>query len=141
LLLFSGPHPDCNWLATTTLADLKPSNVLLKLDATGQAKEGVLAKLTDFGQSHVMCPGASHVSGHVGGTPWNVAPEVAALHRVSPASDMYAYGVLMWTLYSGCKPYEVDGVSGQAQRHAAFPGLGQGDPQQPPGPFTDLMHQ
>jgi serine/threonine protein kinase len=80
--------------------DLKPSNVLL--DRTGRVL------VTDFGLAVRRDPVAG--SGAVGhqapaGTPAYMAPEMFE-GRVSPRSDIYALGILMFQVLTGGVPFE-----------------------------------
>jgi serine/threonine protein kinase len=84
-------------------ADLKPANILLKLEQNSQ--HAVTAKLADFGVSAVVDPGATHVSNFSRGTPFWIAPEVAFSHKASHASDVYSFGVMAWSLYTGREPF------------------------------------
>ncbi|GFR43418.1 hypothetical protein Agub_g4499, partial [Astrephomene gubernaculifera] len=81
--------------------DLKPENVLLK---EANNRRGFTAKLADFGLSELRSSDGQ-VVGDLGGTVTHVAPESVMQRQVSAASDMYAFGILMWELYSGQQPY------------------------------------
>ncbi|XP_026122240.1 receptor-interacting serine/threonine-protein kinase 3 [Carassius auratus] len=82
--------------------DLKPSNVLLD--------DSLRAKLTDFGLSRV----ARSVSrcreneDDDGGTLSYMPPEAlqSINHKASKATDVYSYGVLLWSIVTGKEPYE-----------------------------------
>lgn len=77
--------------------DIKPENVMLK-----QRGESHI-KIIDFGLSREIEPGAT-VKDMVG-TPEFVAPEVVNYEPLSPATDMWAVGVVTYILLSGGSPF------------------------------------
>ncbi|XP_059210180.1 receptor-interacting serine/threonine-protein kinase 3 [Centropristis striata] len=81
--------------------DLKPSNVLLDLDLN--------AKLTDFGLARVYnsVTRPSKKDSEEGGTISYMPPEAFTLGSYSPtrASDIYSYGILLWSMVTGKQPY------------------------------------
>ncbi|KAG2428392.1 hypothetical protein HYH02_014408 [Chlamydomonas schloesseri] len=59
-------------------------------------------KISDFGLSMHVPPGdQTHISGVFQGTPVFTAPEVVFQGRLSPAADMYSFGVVLWLLLHG----------------------------------------
>ena len=72
--------------------DVKPANILFT--ETGQPK------ITDFGISKVM-EGSASTASRVIGTPRYMAPEQITGDRLSPATDIYALGVILYELLAG----------------------------------------
>ena len=83
--------------------DLKTANILLKTLTIG-ATARVIAKIADFGTS-VLLQGDSEVKSFFAGTPSYMAPEVLASSTICKASDVYSFGILLYELVTGEKPY------------------------------------
>ncbi|WP_299959008.1 protein kinase domain-containing protein [uncultured Modestobacter sp.] len=80
--------------------DVKPGNVLLGADGT--------VKITDFG---VAVSGSSvplTQTGQVIGTPHYLSPEQAQGARATPASDVYALGLIGYECLAGHRPFDAD---------------------------------
>ncbi|KAL7841462.1 hypothetical protein SRHO_G00251530 [Serrasalmus rhombeus] len=81
--------------------DLKPSNVLLD--------DSLNAKLTDFGLAKVA-RSASRMDRdeETGGTLSYMPPEAFRLSSYTPSfsSDIYSYGILLWSVITGKEPYD-----------------------------------
>lgn len=78
--------------------NLKPSNVLLKKSPDTHTK--MLAKIADFGLSLKLSNDQTHVSNAQYGTPFYMAREVLEKGNASKAADVYAFGVMLWEMYT-----------------------------------------
>ncbi len=90
--------------------DVKPGNILVPVD-------GSAVRLTDFGVARRVSPGDAGRATHA--TPEYVAPEVIAGGPPSPASDVYALGIVLYELLCGRSPYRGGGVPEVLYRHAS----------------------
>jgi serine/threonine-protein kinase len=79
--------------------DVKPTNVLLTPDRN--------AKLADFGLARRLADGDSR-RGRLAGTPTYMAPELFNSAPASPATDLYAVGVMYYYLLTARLPYSAD---------------------------------
>ncbi|GAX84475.1 hypothetical protein CEUSTIGMA_g11895.t1 [Chlamydomonas eustigma] len=79
-------------------SDLKAQNILLQTNTT--EARGVTAKVSDFGLSLRMAAADTHVSKAFQGTLTHMAPEVLLKGIQSTASDVYAFGITLWELYT-----------------------------------------
>lgn len=83
--------------------DLKPENIM----ARRRADERWQVKVIDFGIAKVRYSliAPSTVTGQVAGTAYYMAPEQLQGKKVSPASDVYALGVIAYEMVTGRRPF------------------------------------
>jgi serine/threonine protein kinase/N-acetylneuraminic acid mutarotase len=83
--------------------DIKPENLMF-------SAEGIL-KVTDFGIAKVIGGSATLATraGEIMGTPAYIAPEQAQGAELSPATDVYGAGTLLYELLAGRLPFPNDG--------------------------------
>ena len=93
--------------------DLKPANVLVHLPSH-------TVKLADFGLARAA-DSAQTGTGIVMGSPAYMAPEQLAGNLPTPATDLYALGVMLFQLLSGRLPHDSPSMGELLQQVAAVP--------------------
>jgi len=92
---------ECAHSAGIIHRDLKPSNIMLT--ATG-------LKVLDFGLARFMQADPSEeddlTGSHVVGTPAYMSPEQALGGEVTPATDLFSFGVVMYEMSTGKRPFQ-----------------------------------
>jgi serine/threonine-protein kinase len=90
--------------------DLKPHNVIVD--------DSDHAKVTDFG---IARAGASDMTetGSILGTAQYLSPEQAQGHAVSPSSDLYSIGVILYELLTGRVPFDAEAAVTIAIKHVS----------------------
>jgi hypothetical protein len=83
--------------------DLKPENIM----ARRRADERWQVKVIDFGIAKVRYSliAPSTVTGQLAGTAYYMAPEQLQGKKVSPASDVYALGIIAYEMVTGRRPF------------------------------------
>jgi hypothetical protein len=89
--------------------DLKPANVLF--DGLGHAK------IADFGIAQIGHESELTDAGTVLGTAAYISPEQAAGEPATPASDVYAFGVILFRMLTGRLPFEAEDALTLAAMH------------------------
>uniref|UniRef100_A0A383W1M2 Protein kinase domain-containing protein n=1 Tax=Tetradesmus obliquus TaxID=3088 RepID=A0A383W1M2_TETOB len=85
--------------AHTVHGDLNSRNVLVASSASSPC--GMTAKLADLGLSRVLQQHATHRTTQTVGTMSHMAPEVLRSGRLSAASDIYSFGIMLHTVFTG----------------------------------------
>lgn len=93
--------------------DVKPANLLMTTDGT--------VKITDFGIARAAGALALTRTGTVLGTAHYLSPEQVQGRSASPASDLYALGVVAFECLAGHRPYEADSPLEVALAHQRDP--------------------
>lgn len=90
--------------------DLKPDNILFS--AAGRPK------LTDFGIAHMRDDSKYKTrTGIMLGTPYYLSPEQALGRPVTPASDLYSLGVVLYEMLCGAVPFDGRDALSVALKH------------------------
>ncbi|MEP6790706.1 MAG: protein kinase [Ramlibacter sp.] len=98
--------------------DLKPENIMRRADGT--------VALADFGIAKSMLQAENFEMtqtrhGDVVGTPYYLSPEQAAGNIITPQSDLYSLGVMMFEMLSGNRPFRAESLDVLLARHLSAP--------------------
>lgn len=93
--------------------DIKPQNVLMT--PSGETK------VADFGIARAASATVMTQTNLVLGTAGYMAPEQAAGEKVSPATDLYSLGVVLYEMLTGALPYQADTPIAVAMKHVNEP--------------------
>jgi serine/threonine-protein kinase len=93
--------------------DVKPANILISSE--GHVKVG------DFGVARLAETSTDGASATVVGTPRYMAPEQARGHGISPATDIYSVGIVLYEMLAGRPPFNERAAVELALRHLSDP--------------------
>lgn len=94
--------------------DVKPQNVIVTRDER--------VKVADFGIARAISQAtALHQESQIWGTPHYFSPEQAAGEPATPASDVYAIGIILFELLCGRLPFEAESQTAMALKHLQTP--------------------
>ncbi len=82
--------------------DIKPSNVMLTIDND--------VRIIDFGIAIVNDSEVSRIEG-IAGSPSYMSPEQVQSQELTPRSDLYSLGAVMYELLTGYRPFRADNLS------------------------------
>lgn len=82
--------------------DVKPSNIMLTLDND--------VRIIDFGIALVTDSAVSRIEG-IAGSPSYMSPEQVQSAEITPRSDIYSLGAVMYELLTGFRPFRANNLS------------------------------
>lgn len=93
--------------------DVKPQNVLVTRDDR--------VKVADFGIARALSQATRQEDSQVWGTPQYFSPEQAAGKPATPATDVYAIGIVLFEMLSSRLPFSADTPTAVALKHLNEP--------------------
>ncbi|MCY4147297.1 MAG: protein kinase [Chloroflexi bacterium] len=93
--------------------DIKPDNVFLDVDGN--------AYLSDFGIAKTVGTNTIVTTGQIVGTPAYLAPEQIRGEDATAQSDIYAFGIMLYEMLSGVRPFNDASLATLVYRHLNEP--------------------
>jgi serine/threonine protein kinase len=89
--------------------DLKPSNIMID--------KGGRVRVMDFGLAKTLDREEAHRAGAVVGTPAYMSPEQARGEKLDERTDIYALGLILYEMVTGCPAFEADSTTEYIKKH------------------------
>jgi serine/threonine protein kinase len=96
--------------------DIKPANILLDARHTERNPMGEPI-LSDFGLAKLQGVAGQTMTGGILGTPLYISPEQVQNRPVSPRTDLYSLGVVLYEVFTGEPPFQSDNVASIMMKH------------------------
>jgi tRNA A-37 threonylcarbamoyl transferase component Bud32 len=88
--------------------DVKPANIMLRVEQDGEEPRDFMPVLTDFGVAKIMEGVQFTGEGMTIGTPDYMAPEQGSGETVTCGADLYSLGIILYEMLSSELPFTAD---------------------------------
>jgi tetratricopeptide (TPR) repeat protein/TolB-like protein/tRNA A-37 threonylcarbamoyl transferase component Bud32 len=101
--------------------DFKSSNVMLS--ASAPSASSIRTVITDFGLAHAVVSTGESLTGSLDvlGTPAYMAPEQLEGGKITPATDIYTLGIVIYEMLTGKLPFSGDSALSTALKRLSMP--------------------